>query len=210
MLTALDLFLEPAASRIQQQLHPVSAGGPALCVLHVTARQTTGVSQQPAVPTGRGFKARLQGPARGKQDDETESVSERGVERSPLCPLVVDIPDICLVTLEETPFEPVWSDSIAVCGAARRSLSHPAVSLESQWGKRQCYCWLLACPAHARRRAQDSVGAGRRSVLSAEAVFMKDSEGVLGQARRASHAAVGPAIQVICLVSDCFLLYLLS
>ena len=111
---------------------------------------------------------------------------------------------------EETPFEPVWSDSIAVCGAARRSLSHPAVSLESTQGKRQRYCWLLACLAHARRRAQDSVGASCRSVLSAEAVFMKDSEGVPGRARRASHAAVGPAIQVICLVSDCFLLYLLS
>ena len=54
------------------------------------------------------------------------------------------------------------------------------------------------------------MGVGRWSVLSAEAVFMKDSEGVLGQARRASHAAVGPAIQVICLVSDRFLLYLLS
>jgi hypothetical protein len=54
------------------------------------------------------------------------------------------------------------------------------------------------------------VGAGRRSVLSAEAVFMKDSNGAPGQARRASHAAVGPAIQVICLVSDCFLLCSLS
>ena len=135
---------------------------------------------------------------------------KRGVERSPPCPLVVDIPDICLVAREETPFEPIWSDSIAVCGAARRSLSHPAVSLESQREKRRCYCWLLACSAHARRRAQDSVGAGCWSVLSAEAVFMKDSQGVPGQARRASHAAVGPAIQVICLVSDCFLLYLLS
>ena len=111
---------------------------------------------------------------------------------------------------EETPFEPVWSDSTAVRGAVRQSLSHRAASLESQRGKRRCYCWLLACLAHTRRRAEDSVGAGRWSVLSAEAVFMKDSDGVLGQARRASHAAVGPAIQVICLVSDCFLLYLLS
>jgi len=128
----------------------------------------------------------------------------------PALPTYRWFPGVCLVVSEETPFEPVWSDSVAVRGAARRSLSHLAASLESQWGKRRCYCWLLACLAHARRRAEDSVGAGRRSVLSAEAVFMKDSDGVPGQARRASHAAVGPAIQVICLVSDCFLLCLLS
>ena len=67
---------------------------------------------------------------------------------------------------------------------------------------------LLAVGLLSARTAKSS--GFRGSVLSAEAVFMKDSEGVPGRARRASHAAVGPAIQVICLVSDCFPLYLLS
>ena len=58
-----------------------------------------------------------------------------------------EAPSAARLVREKTPFELIWSDSIAVRGAARQSLVHPTASLESQQGKRRCYCWLLACSA---------------------------------------------------------------